>query len=123
MLKEDVPDVPKLLKGTTVAAWAACMRFFLSKVSSVRDQATLVYAARLDENVGVQPHLINHGLIDQHVGIVWVKNFKGSLAVRGKLVPFVILQFVEIICHTNSFIHQCLASSYQEPHLDCVGEE
>ena len=53
MLKEDVTDVPKLLKGTTVAAWSACMRVFLSKVSSVSDQATLVYVAILDENVGV----------------------------------------------------------------------
>ena len=68
MLKEDVPDVTKLTKGTTVAAWAACMRVFLSKVSSVRDQATLIYMARLDENVGAlkamkanKPHSINHG--------------------------------------------------------------
>ena len=47
------------------------MRVFLSKVSSVRDQATLVYVARFDENVGVleamednQLYLINHGSID-----------------------------------------------------------
>ena len=68
VLKEDVPDVPKILMGNTVAAWAACMRVFFSKVSCVRDQATLVYVARLDEKVGVlegmeanQPHSINHG--------------------------------------------------------------
>ena len=53
MLKEDVTDVKKLIKGTTVAAWAACRQVFLSIVSSVRDQATLVYVARLDENVSV----------------------------------------------------------------------
>ena len=49
MLKEDVPDVTKLLTGNTFTSWAACMRVFLSKFLSVRDQATLVYVARLDE--------------------------------------------------------------------------
>ena len=45
-VKNDVSDVPKLQKGTTIASWMDLMIVFLSKVLSSQDIATMSYVMR-----------------------------------------------------------------------------
>ena len=70
--KDDVPDVPKLQKGTTVASWADSMIVFLSKFSSDRGIATMEYVTIKEAQVPIvdpaltpdQPHLLDHGSVE-----------------------------------------------------------
>ena len=69
--KDDVPDVLKLQKGTTLASWADSMRVFLSKVTSARGISTMAYATKKEEQVPIVPpalspyqqHFLDHGLV------------------------------------------------------------
>ena len=51
--KDDVPDVPKLQKGTTVASWADSMRVFFYKVLSAQGISTMAYVTRKEEQVPI----------------------------------------------------------------------
>ena len=69
--KDDVPDIPKLQKGTTVLSWADSMIFFFSKVPSALGIATMSYVTIKESQVLIvapvlapyQPHLLEHGSV------------------------------------------------------------
>ena len=51
--KDDVPDIPKLQKGTTVLSWADSMIFFFSKVPSALGIATMSYVTIKESQVPI----------------------------------------------------------------------
>ena len=69
--KDDVPDVPKLQKGTMVASWADSMRVPLSKAPSAQGIANILYVTRKEVQVTIvapalaidQTHLLENSLV------------------------------------------------------------